>query len=122
MDSQTLRSIIKSARDEMRKDAGTNTDVDRTPQITWMLFLKCYDDFEKKFEALDIDVEVDFDDPGGAYDLNLPYLRVFDAGGGKNLISVRSKVRLNDEGKLKEFRHYVQKEKGLVELLKVAKE
>ena len=53
MDSQTLRSIIKSARDEMRKDAGTNTDVDRTPQITWMLFLKCYDDFEKKFDALD---------------------------------------------------------------------
>ena len=53
MDSQSLRSIIKSARDEMRKDAGTNTDVDRTPQITWMLFLKCYDDFEKKFEALD---------------------------------------------------------------------
>jgi type I restriction enzyme M protein len=53
MDSQTLRSIIKSARDEMRKDAGTNTDVDRTPQITWMLFLKCFDDFEKKFEALD---------------------------------------------------------------------
>ena len=53
MDSQTLRSIIKSSRDEMRKDAGTNTDVDRTPQITWMLFLKCFDDFEKKFEALD---------------------------------------------------------------------
>ena len=53
MDSQTLRSIIRSARDEMRKDAGTNTDVDRTPQITWMLFLKCFDDFEKKFEALD---------------------------------------------------------------------
>jgi type I restriction enzyme M protein len=53
MDSQSLRSIIKSARDEMRKDAGTNTDVDRTPQITWMLFLKCFDDFEKKFEALD---------------------------------------------------------------------
>ena len=53
MDSQTLRSIIRSARDEMRKDAGSNTDVDRTPQITWMLFLKCFDDFEKKFEALD---------------------------------------------------------------------
>ena len=53
MDSQTLRSIIKSARDEMRKDAGSNTDVDRTPQITWMLFLKCFDDFEKKYEALD---------------------------------------------------------------------
>ena len=53
MDSQSLRSIIKSARDEMRKDAGTNSDYDRTPQITWMLFLKCFDDFEKKFEVLD---------------------------------------------------------------------
>ena len=53
MDSQTLRSIIKSARDDMRKDTGTNTDVDRIPQLTWMLFLKCFDDFEKKFEALD---------------------------------------------------------------------
>ena len=53
MDSQTLRSIIKSARDEMRKDAGISADVDRLPQLTWMLFLKCFDDFEKKFEALD---------------------------------------------------------------------
>ena len=53
MDSQSLRSIIKSARDDMRKDAGTSSDLDRTPQITWMLFLKCFDDFEKKFEALD---------------------------------------------------------------------
>jgi type I restriction enzyme M protein len=52
MDSKTLRSIIKSCRDDMRKDAGTNTDVDRTPQLTWMLFLKCFDDYEKKFEAL----------------------------------------------------------------------
>ena len=53
MDSQALRSIIKSIRDEMRKDAGISSDVDRLPQLTWMLFLKCYDDLEKKFEALD---------------------------------------------------------------------
>ena len=57
MDSQTLRSIIKSARDEMRKDAGISADVDRLPQLTWMLFLKCFDDFEKKFEALDKNYE-----------------------------------------------------------------
>src|SRR2546426_3236326 len=51
-DAQSLRSIIKSARDLMRKDAGLNTDVDRIPQLAWMLFLKCFDDFEKKRSAL----------------------------------------------------------------------
>lgn len=81
-----------------------------------------FSEIEKKFGDLDIDVEVDFDDPGGAYDENLPYLRIFNAATGKNLLSVRSKVRINDKNKLKEFRHYVQKEKGLIELLKVAKE
>ena len=53
MDAQSLRSIIKSARDLMRKDAGLNTDVDRIPQLAWILFLKCFDDFEKKRRALD---------------------------------------------------------------------
>src|SRR2546428_12658513 len=53
MDAQSLRSIIKSARDLMRKDAGLNTDVDRIPQLAWMLFLKCFDDFEKRRAALD---------------------------------------------------------------------
>jgi hypothetical protein len=81
-----------------------------------------FSEIEKKFGDLDIDVEVDFDDPGGAYDENLPYLRIFNAATGKNLLSVRSKIRINDKNKLKEFRHYVQKEKGLIELLKVAKE
>jgi len=52
MDAQSLRSTIKSARDLMRKDAGLNTDVDRIPQLAWILFLKCFDDFEKKREAL----------------------------------------------------------------------
>lgn len=52
MDAQSLRSTIKSARDLMRKDAGLNTDVDRIPQLAWMLFLKCFDDFEKKRMAL----------------------------------------------------------------------
>ena len=53
MDAQSLRSVIKSARDLMRKDAGLNTDVDRIPQLAWMLFLKCFDDFEQKRAALD---------------------------------------------------------------------
>jgi type I restriction enzyme M protein len=52
MNSQSLESIIKSCRDEMRKDDALNTDVDRIPQIAWMLFLKCFDDFEKKRAVL----------------------------------------------------------------------
>jgi len=52
MDAQSLRSTIKSARDLMRKDAGLNTDVDRIPQLAWILFLKCFDDFEKKRNAI----------------------------------------------------------------------
>lgn len=53
MDAQSLRSIIKNARDIMRKDVGCNSDVDRIPQISWMLFLKCFDDLEQNRLALD---------------------------------------------------------------------
>lgn len=55
MDTQTLRATIKSCRDLMRKDAGTNTDVDRIPQLSWMLFLKCFEDLEENQSALDPD-------------------------------------------------------------------
>ena len=47
---EQLSSIIKSARDLMRKDAGLNGDLDRLPQLSWVLFLKCYDDLEKAHE------------------------------------------------------------------------
>ncbi len=36
----SLSSLIKSARDIMRKDAGLNGDLDRLPQLSWILFLK----------------------------------------------------------------------------------
>lgn len=52
MDSQSLRSVIRTARDLMRKDVGCNSDVDRIPQISWMLFLKCFDDLERDRLAL----------------------------------------------------------------------
>jgi len=81
-----------------------------------------FSEIEEKFADLAIDIEVDYDDPGGDYEKEVPYLRVFDARSGKNLISVRTKLRLDPGRKLKEFRHYVQKEKGLVDLLKLAKE
>jgi len=47
MDTQTLRSTIKSCRDLMRKDEGLSSDIDRIPQLSWMLFLKCFNDHEK---------------------------------------------------------------------------
>lgn len=46
----SLSSLIKSARDIMRKDAGLNGDLDRLPQLSWILFLKCYDDLETRRE------------------------------------------------------------------------
>lgn len=46
-----LSSLIKSARDIMRKDAGLSSDLDRLPQLSWILFLKTYDDLEQRREA-----------------------------------------------------------------------
>ncbi|MDL1895260.1 SAM-dependent DNA methyltransferase [Anaerolineae bacterium CFX7] len=48
---QQLSSVIKSARDIMRKDAGLNGDLDRLPQLSWVLFLKSYDDLEVRRET-----------------------------------------------------------------------
>lgn len=45
--AQRLGSVIKSARDIMRKDKGLNGELDRLPQLTWILFLKLLDDTEK---------------------------------------------------------------------------
>lgn len=48
---QQLASTIKSVRDLLRKDAGLSGDTDRLPQLTWLLFLKSFDDFEYAREA-----------------------------------------------------------------------
>ena len=48
--AQSLASIIKSARDIMRKDKGLNGDLDRLPMLTWIMFLKFLDDMEKERE------------------------------------------------------------------------
>lgn len=47
-----LSSTIKSVRDIMRKDAGLNGDLDRIPQLSWVLFLKTFDDLEKRQESI----------------------------------------------------------------------
>ncbi len=42
-----LSSIIKASRDIMRKDAGLNGDLDRIPQMAWLLFLKAFNDLDQ---------------------------------------------------------------------------
>ena len=49
--AQQLGSIIKSARDIMRKDKGLNGDLDRLPMLTWIMFLKFLDDMEQIQES-----------------------------------------------------------------------
>ncbi|MBU4176526.1 MAG: type I restriction-modification system subunit M N-terminal domain-containing protein, partial [Proteobacteria bacterium] len=44
--AQRLGSLIKSARQIMRKDKGLNGDLDRLPLFTWIMFLKFLDDME----------------------------------------------------------------------------
>ncbi len=46
-----LASVIKTARDSMRKDAGLNGDLDRIPQLAWLLFLKAFDGLEQNREV-----------------------------------------------------------------------
>src|ERR1700730_16178631 len=44
--AQALGSLLKSARNIMRKDKGLNGDLDRLPLLTWIMFLKFLDDLE----------------------------------------------------------------------------
>jgi type I restriction enzyme M protein len=48
--AQQLSSLIKSARDTLRKDKGLNGDLDRLPLLTWVMFLKFLDDLELRHE------------------------------------------------------------------------
>ncbi|WP_296203816.1 type I restriction-modification system subunit M N-terminal domain-containing protein, partial [uncultured Hyphomicrobium sp.] len=48
--AQMLGSLLKSARDIMRKDKGLNGDLDRLPLLTWIMFLKFLDDLERQRE------------------------------------------------------------------------
>ena len=45
--AQELNTLIRSARDIMRKDKGLNGDLDRIPMLTWIMFLKFLDDMER---------------------------------------------------------------------------
>lgn len=48
---QRLYTLVKSCRDVMRKDKGLNGDLDRLPQLTWLMFLRFLDDLEKQDEV-----------------------------------------------------------------------
>jgi type I restriction enzyme M protein len=48
--AQALGSLLKSARNIMRKDKGLNGDLDRLPLLTWIMFLKFLDDLEVQRE------------------------------------------------------------------------
>jgi type I restriction enzyme M protein len=54
--AQRLRSVIKSARDIMRKDKGLSGELDRLPTLTWIMFLKFLDDME---QGRDLEAELE---------------------------------------------------------------
>lgn len=58
-----LASVIKTARDAMRKDAGLNGDLDRIPQLAWLLFLKAFDGVEENREITDAKYRAAIDEP-----------------------------------------------------------
>lgn len=58
-----LAAVIKSARDAMRKDAGLNGDLDRIPQLAWLLFLKAFDGLEQEREITEADYRHAIEEP-----------------------------------------------------------
>jgi type I restriction enzyme M protein len=46
-------AVIKTARDIMRKDPGLNGDLDRLPQLSWLLFLRAFDMAEDNRAAIE---------------------------------------------------------------------
>ncbi len=48
-----LSNLVKTIQNIMRKDTGVDGDAQRISQLTWMIFLKIYDDKEREYELLD---------------------------------------------------------------------
>ena len=46
----SIRTLVKSIQDIMRKDVGVDGDAQRISQLVWMLFLKIFDDKEEEWE------------------------------------------------------------------------
>jgi type I restriction enzyme M protein len=47
-----IGTLVKSIQDIMRKDTGVDGDAQRISQLTWLLFLKIFDDKEQEWEFL----------------------------------------------------------------------
>lgn len=58
-----LRSTIKSIQDIMRKDDGVDGDAQRIGQLTWMLFLKIFDQCEEAWEDDTNDRKIKYQSP-----------------------------------------------------------
>lgn len=52
--SARLSAVIKSARDLMRTDEGLNSDLERLPQLSWLLFLRAFDALEAEREITEV--------------------------------------------------------------------
>src|SRR5437868_1351823 len=48
----SVRIIVKSIQDIMRKDSGVDGDAQRISQLCWMFFLKIMDDQDQELELL----------------------------------------------------------------------
>lgn len=46
----SISTTIKAIQDIMRQDAGVDGDAQRISQLTWLLFLKIFDDREQEYE------------------------------------------------------------------------
>ncbi|MEH1930035.1 N-6 DNA methylase [Nostoc sp.] len=89
--AQKLGSVVKSARDIMRTDKGLNGELDRLPQLTWIMFLKLLDDSEKLHE-----VEAELE--GISYKLTIqPPYRWRDWAANENFTGDRLKSFINND-------------------------
>jgi len=48
----SIRNLVKSIQDEMRKDSGVDGDAQRISQLCWMFFLKIIDDQDQELELV----------------------------------------------------------------------
>ncbi len=48
----SVRTLVKSIQDIMRKDVGVDGDAQRVSQLCWMFFLKIIDDQDEELELL----------------------------------------------------------------------
>src|ERR1700737_3463236 len=51
----SVRTVVKSIQDIMRKDTGVDGDAQRISQLCWMFFLKIIDDQDQELEMLSAD-------------------------------------------------------------------